>query len=174
MIDIPNIISGSTIPSQDTWNEYIKVTANMTEKAIKLRCKKQHHQKMIKHFALKVMREMIGSKDDLSEEMIENMGTEEMLRNLEGDYKIETLQIKRASTRKRDAARYAAMSEVEKASYLENKRKKAAARYAEEKEKTKCTEAKEACRKYGGGKREHQCTEAKEACRKEGCSGAGL
>ena len=61
MTDIPNIISGSTIPSWDTsWNEYIKVTANMTETAIKLRRKKQYHQKMINHYAVKVMREMLA------------------------------------------------------------------------------------------------------------------
>ncbi len=41
MNDIPFIISGSTVPSQETWNEYIKVTSNMTETAIKLRRKKQ-------------------------------------------------------------------------------------------------------------------------------------
>jgi hypothetical protein len=46
MIDIPNIISGSTIPSRDTWNKCIKVTANMTETEIKMRCKKQLHQKI--------------------------------------------------------------------------------------------------------------------------------
>ena len=60
------------------------------------------------------MREMLGSKDDLSEEMIENMGMEEMLSNVEGDYKIETLQIKRALKRKKDAARYATMTEEER------------------------------------------------------------
>ena len=38
------------------------------------------------------MREMLGSKDDLSEEMIENMGMEEMISNLEEDIKTETLQ----------------------------------------------------------------------------------
>ena len=40
MTDIPGIISGSTIPSRDTWNQYIKVTANMTETAIKLTIRK--------------------------------------------------------------------------------------------------------------------------------------
>jgi hypothetical protein len=153
MTVIPSIISGSTILSRDTWNEYIKVTSNMTETAIQLRRKKQLQLKMMKLFAMKSMREMLGAKDDLSEEMIENMGMEEMLSNLEGDFKIEMLQIKRASNRKnksaryaamteeekapkrkRDAARYAAMSEVEKAPCLENKRKKSAASYAEEKE----------------------------------------
>ena len=97
MTDIPGIISGSTIPSRDTWNQYIKVTANMTETAIKLRRKKQHHQKVINHFAMKLMREMLCSKDDLSEEMIENMGMEEMISNLEEDYKTETLEKQRAS-----------------------------------------------------------------------------
>ena len=114
MTDIPGIISGSTIPSRDTWNEYIKVTANMTETAIKLRRKKQHHQKVINHFAMKLMREMLCSKDDLSEEMIENMGMEEMISNLEEDYKTETLEKQRASNRKRDAARLAAMTEEER------------------------------------------------------------
>jgi hypothetical protein len=51
MTNIPGIISGSTIPSRDTWNEYSKVTANMTETAIKLRHKKHLHQNMIKHVA---------------------------------------------------------------------------------------------------------------------------
>ena len=97
MTVIPGIISGSTIPSRDTWNEYIKVTANMTEKAIKLRRKKQHHQKVINHFAMKLMREMLCSKDDLSEEMIENMGMEEMLSNLEEDYKTAMLEKQRES-----------------------------------------------------------------------------
>jgi hypothetical protein len=91
MNDIPFIISGSTVPSRDTWNEYIKVTANMTETAIKLRRKKQLHQKMINHVAMEWMREMLGSKDDLSEEMIENMGMEEMLSILEEDIKSATL-----------------------------------------------------------------------------------
>ncbi len=45
MTVIPGIISGSTIPSRDTWNEYIKVTANMLETAIKLRRKKKRERK---------------------------------------------------------------------------------------------------------------------------------
>ncbi len=56
MIVIPSIISESTIPSQETWNQYIKVTANMTETAIKLRRKKQLQQKIMKHYAMKMMR----------------------------------------------------------------------------------------------------------------------
>ncbi len=130
MTDIPGIISGSTIPSQDTWNEYIKVTANMTKTAIKLRCKKHLHQNMMKHFAMKLMRETLGAKDDLSEEMIENMGMEEMLSNLEGDYKIETLEKQIESNRKRVAARVAAMSAVELENYRESNRKRVAARVA--------------------------------------------
>ena len=128
MTDIPGIISGSTIPSQDTWNEYIKVTANMTKTAIKLRSKKHLHQNMMKHFAMKLMRETLGAKDDLSEEMIENMGMEEMLSNLEGDYKIETLEKQIESNRKRVAARVAAMSAVELENYRESNQKRVAAR----------------------------------------------
>jgi len=64
---------------------------------------------------------MLGAKDDLSEEMIENMGMEEMISNLEGDYKIETLQRQRESQRKSVAAskrnRVAAMSEEGKENY---------------------------------------------------------
>ena len=130
MTVIPSIISGSTIPSRDTWNEYIKVTSNMTETAIQLRRKKQLQLKMMKLFAMKSMREMLGAKDDLSEEMIENMGMEEMLSNLEGDYKIETLEKQIESNRKRVAARVAAMSAVELENYRESNRKRVAARFA--------------------------------------------
>ena len=124
MTVIPSIISESTIPSRETWNQYIKVTANMTETAIKLRRKKQLQQKIMKHYAMKMMRMMLGAKDDLSEEMIGNMGMEEMISNLEGDYKIETKE----SKRKREAAstqkRVAAMSEEELVNYKESKRKR--------------------------------------------------
>jgi DnaJ-class molecular chaperone len=54
--------------------------------------------------------------------MIENMGMEEMISNLEGDYKIETLQIKRASKQKKEAARVAAMTEEEREEEREEKR----------------------------------------------------
>ena len=130
MIDIPNIISGSTIPSRDTWNKCIKVTANMTETAIKLRPKKQHHQKIINHFAMKLMRETLGSKDDLSEEMIKNMGMEEMISNLEEDYKTAMLERQRESNQKRDAARVALMLVVELENFRESKQKRDAARVA--------------------------------------------
>ena len=69
----------------------------MTETAIKLRSKKQLHQKMTNHFAMKLMRETLGSKDDLTEEMIKNMGMEEMLSNLEEDYKTAMLEKQRES-----------------------------------------------------------------------------
>jgi hypothetical protein len=114
MTVIPSIISESTIPSRETWNQYIKVTANMTETAIKLRRKKQLQQKIMKHYAMKMMRMTLGAKDDPSEEMIEHMGMEEMISTLEGDYKIETLQRQRESKRKRDAVRVAEMSEEER------------------------------------------------------------
>ena len=130
MNDILFIINGSTVPSRDTWNEYIKVTANMTETAIKLRRKKQLRQKMINHVAMERMREMLGSKDDLSEEMIENMGMEEMISNLEEDYKTETLEKQRASKRMKKAARLAAMSEEEREEERASKRKRDAARLA--------------------------------------------
>ena len=130
MNDIPFIINGSTVPSRDTWNEYIKVTSNMTETAIKLRRKKQLRQKMINHLAMERMREMLGSKDDLSEEMIENIGMEEMLSNYEEDIKTETLQRQRESNRKTEAARVAAMSEVELENFRESKQKRGATRVA--------------------------------------------
>jgi hypothetical protein len=146
MTNIPGIISGSTIPSRDTWNEYIKVTANMTETAIQLRRNKQLQQKMMKHFAMKLMREMLGAKDDLSEEMIENMGMEEMISNLEGDYKIETLQIKRASKQKKEAARVAAMTEEEREEKRASKQKRDAERLAamteEEREEKRASKQK--------------------------------
>ena len=121
MTVIPSIISESTIPSRETWNQYIKVTANMTETAIKLRRKKELQQKIMKHYAMKMMRMTLGAKDDLSEEMIENMGMEEMISNLEGDYNFETLQRQRESKRKREGKRFAAMSEVELENYKESK-----------------------------------------------------
>ena len=144
MTVIPSIISGSTILSRDTWNEYIKVTSNMTETAIQLRRKKQLQLKMMKLFAMKSMREMLGAKDDLSEEMIENMGMEEMLSNLEGDFKIEMLQIKRASNRKNKTARYAAMTDEERAS----KRKRDAARYAATTEEERASKRKNKAARY--------------------------
>ena len=44
-------------------------------------------EKMINHFAMERMREILASKDDLSKEMIEKMGMEEMISYLEEDYK---------------------------------------------------------------------------------------
>jgi len=170
MTVIPGIISGSTIPSQDTWNEYIKVTANMTEKAIKLRCKKQHHQKMINHYAVKVMREMLGSKDDLSEEMIENMGMEEMLSNLEGDYKIETFQIKRASRQEIYAARYASMTEEEKAS----RQKRDAARYASMTEEEKASRQEIYAARYASMTEEEKASKRKRDAARKTASNAAM
>jgi hypothetical protein len=85
----------------------------------------------INHFAMKLMRETLGSKDDLSKEMIENMGMEEMTSNLEEDYKTAMLERQRESNRKRDAARVAAMSEVElEKNFRESQQKGVAARVA--------------------------------------------
>jgi len=130
MTVIPGIISGSTIPSRETWNKYIKVTANMTETAIKFRRKQQLHQKRMKHFAMKMMRMMLGVKDDQSEEMIKNMEMEEILSNFKGDYKIEMLQKQRESIQKKEAAKVATMSEVDLENYKKSKRKREATRVA--------------------------------------------
>jgi hypothetical protein len=165
MTNIPGIISGSTIPSRDTWNQYIKVTANMTETAIILRRKKQHHQKVINHFAMKLMREMLCSKDDLSEEMIENMGMEEMISNLEEDYKTETLEKQRASNRKRNAARLAAMTEEEREEERASKRKNKTARYAamteEEREEERASKRKKNTARYAAMTEEERASNRK-------------
>ena len=115
-----------------TYNEMLSIPDDPTKIITlqKLRRKKQLHQKMIKHYVMKMMRETLGLKDDWSEEMIENMGMEEMLSNLKEDYKSEMLQRQTESKQKREAARVAAMSEVELENYRESKQKTDATRVA--------------------------------------------
>jgi hypothetical protein len=97
----------------------------MTETSIQLRHKKQLHQKMINHFAMERMREILASKDDLSKEMIEKMGMEEMLSYLEEDYKTATLQQNIGCPEAKETRRHVGRGK---------------------RDKNQCTPAKETCR----------------------------
>lgn len=97
----------------------------MTETSIQLRHKKQLRQKMINHFAMERMREILAAKDDLSKEMIEKMGMEEMISYLEEDYKTATFQQKRGCPEAKETCRHVGRGK---------------------RDKNQCTPAKETCR----------------------------